>query len=154
MGVRPRSLPVATAFAVVTAFAPKGEPVPDPAAKPSSPRRRVLVVEDSADAAESLRVLLELVGHDVRVASTGPDGVREAEKWRPEVVFCDIGLPGFDGWEVARRLRADPGTAGARLYALTAYNSSDDRRRSREAGFEHHIAKPADFEELLGLLDS
>lgn len=145
---------MATPSAVRTALAAKGEPLPNPAAKSPRPRRRVLVVEDSADAAESLRVLLELVGHDVRVAATGPDGVKEAARWRPEVVFCDIGLPGFDGWEVARQLRADPGTAGARLYALTAYNSSDDRRRSREAGFEHHIAKPADFEELLDLLDS
>lgn len=115
---------------------------------------RVLVVEDNSDTAESLRVLLELVGHAVRLAASGPEGVRVAAEWLPGVVLCDIGLPGFDGWEVARRLRADPGTAGARLYALTAYDSQEDRRRSREAGFEQHLAKPADFDVLLRLVGS
>jgi CheY-like chemotaxis protein len=115
---------------------------------------RVLVVEDHWDTAESLRVLLGLAGHDVRVAGSGPEGVRVAAEWRPRVVLCDIGLPGFDGWEVARRIRADPGTAGARLYALTAYDTREDRIRSREAGFEQHLAKPADFEDILRLVGS
>jgi CheY-like chemotaxis protein len=106
-------------------------------------RRRVLVVEDNRDAAASLSVLLELMGHDVRVAFTGPDGVAAAAEWPPEIIISDIGLPGFDGFEVARRLRRQLGTKPL-IVALTGYGRDEDRRHSREAGFDHHLVKPAD----------
>jgi PAS domain S-box-containing protein len=111
-------------------------------------RRRVLVVEDNPDTAESLRMLVELWGHEVRVAGTGPDGVEEARRFRPDVVLCDIGLPGLDGYGVARELRRHTATAGARLVAVTGYGTDDDRRRSREAGFDLHLVKPVGPEEL------
>jgi signal transduction histidine kinase len=107
-------------------------------------RRRVLVVEDNRDAADSLRMLLELSGNDVTVAYTGPAGVETARGWQPDVVLCDIGLPGLDGYGVVRELRRDPATARARLIAVTGYGSDDDRRRSREAGFDEHLVKPVD----------
>ncbi|MBY0228525.1 MAG: response regulator, partial [Gemmataceae bacterium] len=109
---------------------------------------RVLVVEDSRDAAQSLRMLLEAAGHAVAVAHTGPDGVRAAQEHRPEVVVCDIGLPGMDGYRVAQTLRGNPATAAARLIALTGYGQEEDRRRAREAGFDVHLTKPADFDDL------
>jgi PAS domain S-box-containing protein len=121
--------------------------------RPRGKRWRILVIEDNPDVANSLRILLELLGHDVRVAYTGPDGVEAAKKWQPDIVLCDIGLPGLDGYGVARELRRYPKTAHIRLLALTGYGQEDDRRRSREAGFEHHLVKPADPEELQRLLD-
>jgi two-component system CheB/CheR fusion protein len=113
---------------------------------------RVLVVEDNRDAADSLRMLLEVLGHEVAVAYTGPEGVEKASRWRPDVIVCDIGLPGLDGWGVARQLRRNPQTARVRLLALTGYGSEEDRVRSRLAGFDHHLVKPADPQELLRLL--
>lgn len=89
-------------------------------------------------------MLLEMSGHEVRVAYTGPDGVRMAEEWRPAVVVSDIGLPGLDGFGVARALRANPATARVRLIAVTGYGSDDDRRLARESGFDHLLTKPAD----------
>jgi CheY-like chemotaxis protein len=104
----------------------------------------VLVIEDNRAAAETLQVLLECLGHEVLVAYTGGEGVRAALKWHPDVVLSDIGLPGLDGWGVARALRRDPATAGARLIAVTGYGTEADRQRSREAGFDHHLTKPCD----------
>jgi CheY-like chemotaxis protein len=105
---------------------------------------RVLIIEDQRDAAESLRILLELLGHHVLVAYTGTEGVRVAHEWRPEVVLCDIGLPGMDGYGVAGELRRDPTTAGAQLIAISGYGEDVDRRRSEQAGFDHHLTKPVD----------
>jgi CheY-like chemotaxis protein/anti-sigma regulatory factor (Ser/Thr protein kinase) len=116
--------------------------------KPVGPRRRILVIEDNRDGAESLRLLLELLNHDVQVAYTGPDGVQEARRWRPDVVLCDIGLPGLDGYGVATEVRRNPVTARARLIALTGYGQEEDLRRSQEAGFDRHLVKPVDPEEL------
>ncbi|MGI5864296.1 MAG: substrate-binding domain-containing protein [Myxococcales bacterium] len=110
--------------------------------------RRVLVIEDRADAADSLKEALVLMGHDVRVAYDGRTGIVEAYAFHPDVVLCDIGLPGIDGYEVARRFRADPELQGAVLIALTGYASADDRRRAAEAGFSRHIAKPPRIQEL------
>jgi signal transduction histidine kinase len=107
-------------------------------------RKRVLVVEDNKDAADSLRMLLELRGYEVAVAATGTEGVRLGREWGPQVVLCDIGLPELDGYGVARQLRADPATARTCLIAVTGYGQEEDRRRSREAGFDHHLVKPAD----------
>jgi CheY-like chemotaxis protein len=124
----------------------------------TSPRKagqplRILVVEDNRDTAESLRLLLGLYGYDVAVAYSGPDGIRAAERYRPDVVLCDIGLPGLDGYGVARKLRGNPATARARLIAVTAYGQDEDRRRSHEAGFEQHLVKPVDLNALLRVLN-
>jgi len=133
---------------------------PEPAALtdvPATPHEgkgvfKVLVVEDSRDAADSLKVLLELLGHQVDVSYTGPDGVTLATRWGPDVVLCDIGLPGLDGYGVATALRKHPTTAGARIVAVTGYGSEEDRRRAHEAGFDLLLRKPvepADLERAL-----
>lgn len=134
--------------------------VPEPAAlaenptspPPGHPARRVLVIEDNRDAAESLKLLLELLGHQVRVAYTGPDGVRMADEWRPDVVVSDIGLPGLDGYAVARELKLRSVASTARLIAVTGYGSEEDRRRAREAGFHGLLTKPADPAALTALI--
>jgi PAS domain S-box-containing protein len=105
---------------------------------------RVLVVEDNVDAAESLAALLRLWGHDVRVVHDGLVAIDEARRQHPEVVLLDIGLPGLDGYEVAKRLRQDAELDGALLVAMTGYGQPDDRRRSREAGIHHHFVKPVE----------
>ena len=122
---------------------------PERPAPPAS--RKVLVVDDNADAAESLAMILSLRGHEARTALDGPEALAVAREFRPEVVMLDIGLPGMDGYEVARRLRADHG--GILLVALTGYGQDEDRRRSKEAGFDHHLVKPVDFavlQEVMG----
>jgi CheY-like chemotaxis protein len=107
-------------------------------------RRRVLIIEDNVDAADSLREALELCRHRVEVAYNGPDGMAKARVFRPEVVLCDIGLPGMDGYEVARAIRADESLAGVRLVAVSGYAQPEDRARATRAGFDAHVAKPAD----------
>jgi PAS domain S-box-containing protein len=131
------------------ALAGVGEPSPRGASG-----SRILVIEDNRDGAESLRMLLSLLGHEVRVAFSGPEGVHAATGWRPEVVISDIGLPGFDGYEVARRLRRTPGLEGALLIALTGYGSEEDLGLSRAAGFDHHLVKPAEPDVLQQVLAS
>jgi CheY-like chemotaxis protein/two-component sensor histidine kinase len=106
---------------------------------------RVLVIEDNVDAADSLQTLLKLAGHEVQTALSGPSGLAVAERYRPEVVLCDIGLPGMDGYEVARTLRKAPATAKTHLVALTGYGQDEDRQRGRDAGFDDYLTKPADF---------
>ncbi len=113
---------------------------------------KVLVVEDNEDTAESLRMFLELSGYGVTLAYTGPDGVATARAVRPDVVLCDIGLPGMDGFEVAATLRQAPETATARLIAVTGYGKDEDRRRAFEAGFDVHLVKPVDPQQLLAYL--
>ncbi len=130
-------------------------PPPAPAGPPArGPGRRVLVVDDNWDAAESLALLLEVAGHQVRTCPDGRSALEAAEQFRPEAVLLDIGLPGMDGYEVARRMRQLPATRGALLVALTGYGQEDDQRRAHEAGFNHHLIKPADLEALAGLLAS
>jgi CheY-like chemotaxis protein len=127
------------------------EPVPPLAAhKPL----QILIVEDNPDAAESLRLMLELWGHDVRVAHSGPAGVTAARDVRPQVVLCDIGLPGMDGYAVATALRAQPETAASRLIAVTGYGQAADVRRALEAGFQEHLVKPVHPERLFALLEA
>jgi CheY-like chemotaxis protein len=122
---------------------------------PTAARRlRVLIIEDSRDAADSLQMLLDMFGHETRVAYTGTDGVAAAAEYRPDVVLSDIGLPGLDGYAVARALREHPVTAGVRLIAVTGYGGPDDCRRARASGFDHVLVKPADPAELLTLLDT
>jgi two-component system CheB/CheR fusion protein len=116
------------------------------------PRRRVLVIEDNLDAAETLREVLLTWAHEVEVAHDGREGVEKARAFRPDVVLCDIGLPVMDGYEVARAIRTDPALASAFLVAVTGYALPEDRIRAVEAGFHRHLGKPvpmADIEEVL-----
>lgn len=105
---------------------------------------RVLVVEDNVDAAESLQMLLELDGHQAAVAITGPDGVESAVQFRPDVILCDLGLPGMDGYAVVAALRANPATAAVPVAALSGYAQDEDSERCRAAGFTIHLAKPVE----------
>ena len=114
----------------------------------SDPRLRVLVVEDNSDAAETLAEIIGFWNLEVEVASSGRHALEAARRHPPDVVLLDIGLPGMDGYEVARRLRAEPGLAGMLLIALTGYGQEEDRRRSAQAGFDFHLVKPVDPEEL------
>jgi signal transduction histidine kinase/DNA-binding response OmpR family regulator len=116
------------------------------AAEPRAPAgaRRVLVVDDNIDAAESIAVFLRLEGHEVRTVSDGPQAVAIAQVFAPQVAVIDIGLPGMNGYEVARRLRLKGAESPALLVALTGYGQKEDRTRSEEAGFDHHFVKPAD----------
>ena len=114
--------------------------------------RRILVVEDNLDAAATMRDFLELSGHEVELAASGADGVQAARQFHPEVVLCDIGLPGMSGFEVAAELRRDPATRSAKLIAVTGYGRDEDRRKSKEAGFDMHLTKPVDPAQLRDLL--
>jgi two-component system CheB/CheR fusion protein len=114
----------------------------------SGGRRRVLIIEDNIDAADSLREALELNEYEVEVAYTGPSGITKSRVYKPEVVLCDIGLPGMDGFEVARSFRADVALKDTRLVALSGYTLPEDLQRAREAGFDQHLAKPPSMEKL------
>jgi two-component system, chemotaxis family, CheB/CheR fusion protein len=115
-------------------------------AKPS--RRRVLIIEDNIDAADSLREVLAFGDHVVEVAYNGPEGLARAREFKPEVVLCDIGLPGMDGFEVARAFRADEALKGTYLVALSGYALPEDLQRAQEAGFDRHLAKPPSPEKI------
>jgi signal transduction histidine kinase/ActR/RegA family two-component response regulator len=110
--------------------------------------RRVLVIEDNVDAADMLREALELDGHRVEVANSGPEGIDKARTFGPDVVLCDVGLPEMDGYDVARTLRADPELRRVGLVALTGYAGSEDVARARAAGFDAHLAKPPTTEAI------
>jgi two-component system CheB/CheR fusion protein len=114
--------------------------------------RRILVVDDNVDSAESLGQFLEMVGHQIRTAYNGPAGLETARAYRPEIVLLDISMPGMDGYELARRLRQEPGLERVLLVALTGYGQDEDRRRSRQATIDHHLVKPVDPETLEALL--
>jgi CheY-like chemotaxis protein len=113
-----------------------------------TPSRRIVVVEDHADARAALEMVLHLEGHRVRTVADGREAVDVILAEQPDVAFVDIGLPGIDGHEVARRLRAAPGGRDLVLVALTGYSRPDDARRAREAGFDAHLVKPVDVDEL------
>jgi PAS domain S-box-containing protein len=113
---------------------------------------RILVIEDNVDAAESLREVLELLGHEVQVRHSGPDGVTAARAYRPRLVFCDIGLPGMDGYEVARALRADPSLRPLHLVALSGYARPQDLAMAQNAGFDRHLSKPPRVEWIVDIL--
>lgn len=114
---------------------------------------RILVVDDNADAVDTLAMLLEADGHRVERARDGEEALVVARHFTPRVVLLDVGLPKLDGWEVARRLRADPATAGTVLIALSGYGQTGDRERSRAAGFDGHLLKPVDLEAVYGAVD-
>ena len=113
---------------------------------------RVLVVDDNIDSAESMALLLELHGHQLHIAHDGPAALAAARHFRPQVVVLDIGLPGMDGYEVARRLRADALTQNAIVIAMTGYGQSEDRQQSLRAGFDHHLVKPLDPDVLQAII--
>ena len=125
--------------------------------QPVQPRAkscRVLVVDDSVDAAQTVAMLLDMSGHECRMAHGGPSALEAALAWQPEVVLLDIGLPGLSGFEVARQMRQQPLLKNVVLVALTGYGLEADRQRSQEAGFDHHLVKPADFDEIEKILAS
>ena len=114
--------------------------------------RRILVVDDNADAADSLGMLLEVRGDDVRIAYDGLEALDVAAEFNPQVVLLDIGMPKISGYDVARRLRDERGDS-VLLVAITGWGQEDDRQRARESGFDHHFTKPVDFDSLLALID-
>ncbi len=130
--------------------APPPAPPPPPAARETS--RRILIVDDNTDSARSMAILQTRRGHVTRVAFTGPDALAVAVEFRPEFVLLDIGLPGMDGYEVARHLRATPALAGAFLIAMTGYASPEDLLAAKQAGFDEHLVKPVDLDTLRDLL--
>ncbi len=117
--------------------------------------QRVLVVDDNHDAADSLGTLLRLLGSEVEVVYNGPDALAAVTTWQPAVVLLDIGMPGMDGYEVVRRMREEPACRNITVIALTGWGQEADRKRSKSAGFDHHLIKPADLhtlEDLLGTI--
>jgi PAS domain S-box-containing protein len=117
-------------------------------------RRRILVVDDNLDAAEALAALLAIDGHETRIAHDGPEAIELAKRFHPDVVFLDIGMPTLDGHETARLIRQQPWGKDMVLVALTGWGQHEDRRRSQDAGFNHHLVKPADPAVVLKLLSS
>lgn len=115
-------------------------------------RRRILVVDDNEDSARSMSQLLKLIGHETRTANDGLEALDIAEAYRPDLILLDIGMPRLNGYETAARLRQRPWAANVILIALTGWGQQDDRRRSREAGFDHHLVKPVDMDVLEKLL--
>jgi two-component system, sensor histidine kinase len=115
---------------------------------------RIVLIEDNEDSREMLRVSLEMAGHEVGIAADGPSGLDLIQQRAPDVVLVDVGLPGMDGHEVARRIRAMPEGRRMRVIALTGYGQQEDRRRSRESGFDAHLVKPIDPAGLMSALSS
>lgn len=131
------------------------EPQPGGAAVPAAGRvRRVLVVDDEPDGAESLAAVLSLFGNEVRTAPDGEAGVEVAETFRPDVILLDIGMPRVDGYEACRRIRGRPWGRGVVIVALTGWGTDDDRRQARDAGFDHHLTKPVNPADLRALLEN
>jgi two-component system CheB/CheR fusion protein len=125
----------------------------EPAVERAGARKlRVLVIEDNLDAAASVRMLLELYGHEVALAHSGPEGIEQARRVRPELILCDLGLPGASGYEVARTLRQEESLAGVKLVAVSGYGQPEDQRRASEAGFDEALVKPVSPEALRRLL--
>ena len=137
---------------VVRTPAPHLPPASKETAGPTGPSLRVLVVDDNVDTAQTLAMLLEMSGHDLRTAYTGPNALKAALDYRPNVVLLDIGLPGLNGYEVAKRIRQQPVLHNILLVAMTGYGQETDRQLSRESGFDHHLVKPVDFDKLKEIL--
>ena len=119
-----------------------------------SPQRRILIVDDNKDSADSLAMLLEITGNKTYMAHDGVEAIEAIEEYRPEVVLLDIGLPKLDGHEVCRHVRQQPWGKDIVMIALTGWGQEDDRRKSEEAGFNGHLVKPVDYDRLLELLRS
>jgi CheY-like chemotaxis protein/nitrogen-specific signal transduction histidine kinase len=127
---------------------------PESSTAPESMQRRILIVDDNRDSADSLAMLLEITGNKTYMAHDGVEAVEAIEQYRPEVVLLDIGLPRMDGHEVCRHVRAQPWGKNILMIALTGWGQEDDRRKSQEAGFNGHLVKPVDYDKLLELLGS
>src|SRR5690606_35569965 len=119
---------------------------------PAAARISVLIVDDNRDSAETLAFLLKMEGHEVRTAHDGPEALRLLQGYRPRLILLDLGLPGMSGYEVARRIRSSPDLGEVRLAALTGWGQEEDRRGTREAGFDDHLVKPTDPVEVSALL--
>jgi CheY-like chemotaxis protein len=117
-------------------------------------RRRVLIVDDDSDSAESLALLLASMGHETRTAHDGLAAIELVRVFQPEAVLLDIGLPGMDGYETCRRMRQEPAGPSLFITAVTGWGQEEDRRRTREAGFDHHVVKPVDPATLMNLLQN
>jgi CheY-like chemotaxis protein len=115
-------------------------------------RRRVLVADDNVDAAESLQLWLQMAGHEVHAAHDGLEALRAAESLRPEVVLLDLGMPGLNGYDVARRIRQAPWGRGMVLIALTGWGQEEDRQQTSAAGFDHHLTKPVPPDDIEALI--
>jgi signal transduction histidine kinase/CheY-like chemotaxis protein len=132
---------------------PRPQPPAEPADEPAAPnRRRILVVDDNPDSAESLATLLSLKGNETHTASDGQEAVEAAARLQPDVILLDIGMPNMNGYEACRRIRQQPGGDGVVIIALTGWGQDEDRRRSSEAGFDEHLVKPLDPAVLMKLL--
>jgi CheY-like chemotaxis protein len=129
-----------------------GEAAPPSAVQVRVASRRILVVDDNVDATASQAELLRMLGHEVETAYDGQSALRKAQAFRPEVVLLDLGMPGMDGFEVARHLRAMPEGRDVLLVAQTGWGQEEDRDRTKAAGFDVHLAKPVDVDALMGLL--
>jgi CheY-like chemotaxis protein len=116
-------------------------------------RRRILVVDDNHDSADSLAMILEYMGHEVATAFEGLEAVKRVETFQPDVALLDLGMPMMDGYEAAQRIRENPQWRSVRLVALTGWGQEEDRQRTREAGFDAHLVKPVDRAALEKLLD-
>ena len=114
--------------------------------------RRILVADDDTDTVESFALLLRSLQHAVELATTSSAALEIARRWKPDLVFLDIGMPGMDGWEVARVLRGDAGPDGVRIIAVTGRGEREDFSRSRKAGFDAHVVKPMDFDLVKSIL--
>ncbi|HET6881996.1 MAG TPA: ATP-binding protein [Pirellulales bacterium] len=133
---------------------PKSEPVPPRAVTELNGRRRVLVIDDYDDALFAIRKMLELDGHEVFAATDGGQAFALVREIKPQVVLCDIGLPGMTGFEFAQAIRSEPLLNGVRLIAVSGYGSEDDRQRARESGFDHYLTKPVTRDQLKALVES
>jgi CheY-like chemotaxis protein len=144
---------IVTLPGVMTTGDPGGSTAGSPRTEPAAPQgRRILLVDDNRDAADSLALLLGLDGHDVRVAYAGQPALELAHQFQPEVAIVDLGLPDVNGYDVARLLRRDAALAHIVLIALTGWGQEEHRRRAFEAGFDHHLAKPVDLAQLAVLI--
>ena len=119
-----------------------------------SSAHRVLLVDDNMDSTEPLSLLLQTKGHETRIASDGEDAINQADAFQPTLVLLDLGLPRMDGYEVARRLRERPYGKGLILVALTGWAGRDVRTKAAEAGFDYHLVKPVNWDELDRIVDS
>jgi signal transduction histidine kinase/ActR/RegA family two-component response regulator len=133
---------------------PKVNSPPTENSSKATGKAHVLVVDDNADTVRGLALLLNLAGHDVKTARNGPEAIAIAGIYEPQFILLDLGLPGMSGYDVALRLREHEAGKATRIVAISGYGQEEDRRRTRAAGFDHHLVKPVNYEELLGLLGS
>ncbi len=114
---------------------------------------RILIVDDNSDAAESLGILLRMKGNTVRTANDGEEAIRKALEFEPDVVLCDIGLPKMSGYEVCQALKERMASNGILFIAVTGWGQESDRLKSREAGFDHHLVKPVDPQQIFAIIE-